>query len=73
MSSNSSSDIAKAVSWLKEGKKIRRHSWEPGVWIHLVKTNWGLHLDGNRSDTALYTFCNFENILAEDWEIFHEQ
>jgi hypothetical protein len=62
--------IAQAVKWLKEGCKIRRHSWEPGVYIHLVKTNWGLHLDGNSPDTAMYTFCNFENLLGEDWELF---
>ena len=62
--------IAQAVKWLKEGYKVRRHSWEPGIYIHLVKTNWGLHLDGNSPDTAMYTFCNFENLLGEDWELF---
>lgn len=73
MSSKSSSDIALAVKWLKDGKKVRRSSWRPGVWIRLVKTNWGIHVDGNSPDTALYTFCNTENVLAEDWEIFHER
>lgn len=73
MTTTLSEGIGTAVQWLKEGKKIRRHSWEPGIWIHLIKTNWGMHLDGNSPDKALYTFCSFENLLAEDWEIANER
>lgn len=62
-------DIKFAVEAMKEGKRVRRACWPEGVSIHLVKTNWGEHIDSNHPEYSMMSFCGFSNLAAEDWEV----
>jgi hypothetical protein len=62
-------DIKFAVEAMKEGKKVRRFCWPKGASIHLVKTNWGEHIDSNHPEYGMMSFCSFSNLAAEDWEV----
>lgn len=67
-----SGNIAAAVQWMKEGLKVRRANWLPGTWVRMIKTNWGLHIDGNHPENSMYTFCSADNLIAEDWEVYKD-
>ena len=57
-------DIKQAAIWMKEGKHVRRKSWEEDDQIHmsarsgLIRSHYGGRADLEPAD-----------LLAEDWEL----
>ena len=53
-----------ALSYLTQGKKVRRHDWHREAWMEVSD---GFIKDENEED-----FCGMTNssdILADDWEL----
>lgn len=62
-------DIKFAVDALQQGKHVRRASWPKEAKLWLVTTNWGQHIDSSHPEYGMMTFCNFEHLIAKDWEL----
>lgn len=63
-------DIGSAVAHLKNGKKVRRKTWDARVYYYLNGDDIMLHSDGAR-DVSYTVLPNFE-VLANDWEVYEE-
>ncbi len=62
------SDFQQAIKWLKEGKKVRRKSWENKDY-HYVRIGDLIYImSGERSLTD-----NLINMEGDDWEIHEEE
>ena len=61
------SNFKQAIEYLRQGKKIRRRSWNKGDFIVLEGSSI---VDKNRE---LVKLCNIKTLTAEDWEIFKEE
>ena len=67
------SDFQQVIIWLKEGKKVRRKSWE-NEELYLTKEKYPLEeISGNESNHSGYRVSKLENFEATDWEIYEEK
>lgn len=53
-----------ALVWMKQGKKIRRRAWCPGVFAEIEKSASGM-LSVNTNGLIFHR----NDILADDWEV----
>ena len=53
-----------ALSYLMQGKKVRRSAWSDESWIEVSGNSI---IDENDAD--LYTADNSSSLLADDWEL----
>lgn len=53
-----------ALVWMKQGKRIRRRSWCPGLFAEVSRTQSGaLFVNTNG------LMFNRNDVLADDWEV----
>ena len=53
-----------ALSYLMQGKKVRRHDWHREAWIEVS----GDSIVDENEDEMTDVICSFE-LLADDWEL----
>lgn len=59
--------IKQAAKWIKQGKEVRRRSWEEGfVWftLSLVIISRAPNEDG-----PTHAWVGHDDLLADDWEL----
>ena len=56
-----------ALVWMKQGKRIRRRAWCPGLFAEVSRTQSGaLFVNTNG------LMFNRNDILADDWEVYND-
>ena len=60
-------DFGKALDYMKQGKRIRRRAWCPGLFAEVSRTQSGaLYVNTNG------LMFNRNDVLANDWEVYHD-
>lgn len=63
-----------ALANLKRGSKMRRVSWETGLYLKLSRGELNFYCDGKLMEIELDRYqeesLTFDDILAEDWVIY---
>jgi hypothetical protein len=58
-----------ALSWTKEGLKVRRRAWRKGVFVSSGKDYWAPYIQEDDVQTPYFS-VPIEDAVEEDWEIY---
>lgn len=66
--------FALIIDYLKQGKKVRRASWNKSLYIEQSNGNVKLCIEGPNCTKILDTTAHFsyEDVIAEDWGLFEK-
>lgn len=62
-------NFSAAAAHMKAGDRVRRRSWQPGMFLHLVRRNKALYFElVSESQQNGMWLSNIEDLAARDWE-----